>query len=67
MKSSLIFSAVAAVLVSAAPAEANRYCRGGHDKAIHCHRVLAPRINLKARHPIKILRCRAHRGHLGGC
>jgi hypothetical protein len=29
--------------------------------------VLAPRINLKAKHPVKVVRCRGHHGRFNKC
>uniref|UniRef100_UPI0035C946F2 hypothetical protein n=1 Tax=uncultured Sphingomonas sp. TaxID=158754 RepID=UPI0035C946F2 len=49
-----------AVSVSA-PADA-KVCRNSHGKVFKCHGVLAPRINLKAHHPVKVVRCRGHVG-----
>jgi hypothetical protein len=59
-----VIAAAALVCVgvaSVAPAEA-RVCRNSHGKHFKCHKVVAPRINLKARHPVKVERCRAHTG-----
>ncbi|UAK23184.1 hypothetical protein [Sphingomonas nostoxanthinifaciens] len=61
----------AAVLVcvsvaSVTPAEA-RVCRNSHDKHFHCHKVVAPRVNLKAKHPVKVERCRGQVGRFNNC
>lgn len=61
----------AAVLVSVsvlgvAPAEA-KVCRNSHGRYFKCHKVLAPRINLKAKHPVKVVRCRGHHGRFNKC
>ena len=64
-----IFAAAALVgmtVVSVAPAEA-RVCRNSHGRYFKCHKVVAPRINLKARHPVKIERCRGHHGRFNNC
>ena len=61
--------AVALMCVSVAglaPAEA-RVCRNSHGKRFHCHKVVAPRVNLKARHPVKVERCRGHIGKFNDC
>lgn len=50
-----------ATLGASAPAEA-KVCRNSHGKVFKCHGVLAPRINLKAHHPVKVVRCRGHVG-----
>lgn len=49
-----------------APAEA-RLCRNSHGKVFKCHKVIAPRINLKAKHPVKVQRCRGHVGRFNNC
>ena len=54
------------ILADAAPADAH-VCRNSHGQRFGCHKVLAPRINLKARHPIKIQRCRGHSGRFNDC
>lgn len=62
-------AAAALVCVSVAsitPAEA-RVCRNSHGRRFHCHRVVAPRVNLKARHPVKVARCRGHIGRFNNC
>jgi hypothetical protein len=46
-----------ATVGAAAPAQA-KVCRNSHGKVFKCHGVLAPRINLKAKHPVKVVRCR---------
>lgn len=64
-----IVAAAALVAFSAAsiaPAEA-RVCRNSHGRVFKCHKVVAPRINLKARHPVKIERCRGHKGRFNNC
>ena len=58
----LVFAGVATAL----PAEA-RVCRNSHGKAFICHKVVAPRINFKAKHPIKLQRCRGHVGRYNNC
>jgi hypothetical protein len=50
------------VLATAAPASAERVCRNSHGKAFDCHKVVAPRVNFKAKHPIKVQRCRSNTG-----
>lgn len=66
-----IVAAAALVCVGAAsvaPAEAARICRNSHGRYFKCHRALAPRINLKAKHPVEVLRCRNHRhGRFNRC
>ena len=57
---------VSAVLMASAPVDA-RTCANSHGKEFHCHRLLKPRINFHKKHPIKILRCRAHHGKLNQC
>jgi hypothetical protein len=59
-------AAIITVLASAAPADA-RVCRNSHGRVFHCHKVLAPRINFKAKHPIKVTRCRGHTGRFNNC
>ncbi|WP_267419147.1 hypothetical protein [Sphingomonas sp. GC_Shp_1] len=49
-----------------APAEA-RMCRNSHGKHFRCHKVVAPRINPKAKHPVKIQRCRGKVGQFNNC
>jgi hypothetical protein len=51
---------------SVVPADAH-VCRNSHGHRFGCHKVFAPRINLKARHPIKIQRCRGHSGRFNNC
>lgn len=48
------------------PAEA-KVCRNSHGKIFKCHSVVAPRVNLKARHPVKVVRCRGHVGKFNNC
>lgn len=57
---------VCASFVSLSAAEA-RVCRNSHGKHFHCHKVVAPRVNLKARHPVKLQRCRGHVGKFNNC
>lgn len=67
-----MFKAIAAAMLvtvaagSVMPAEA-RVCRNSHGSHFRCHKVVAPRINLKARHPIKVQRCRGHQGKFNNC
>ncbi len=64
-----IVAAAALVCISAAsiaPAEA-RVCRNSHGRVFKCHKVVAPRINLKDRHPVKVERCRGHKGRFNNC
>ena len=67
-----MFKTIAAVtlacvtLASAAPADA-RMCRNSHGHYFRCHKVIAPRINFKAKHPIKIQRCRGQHGRFNNC
>jgi hypothetical protein len=53
-------------VVSTAPADA-KVCRNSHGRRFPCHGVLAPRVNLKARHPVKVVRCRGHVGKFNKC
>ncbi len=53
-------------VVSITPAEA-KVCRNSHGRYFKCHKVLAPRINLKAKHPVKVVRCRGHHGRFSKC
>jgi|GEM_PF-1835438 len=53
-------------IASVAPAEA-RVCRNSHGRVFPCHKVLAPRVNLKAKHPIKVERCRGNGGRFNNC
>lgn len=57
---------VCVTAVSVTPAEA-KVCRNTHGKIFKCHSVLAPRVNLKARHPVKVVRCRGHVGKFNNC
>ena len=57
---------VCASIAAAAPADA-RMCRNSHGQHFRCHKVLAPRINLRDKHPIKIARCRGHAGRFNNC
>lgn len=57
---------VCVTLAGVAPAEA-RMCRNSHGKHFHCHKVVAPRVNLKAKHPVKVERCRGHMGRFNNC
>ncbi len=57
---------VCATVVSVTPADA-KVCRNSHGKVFHCHGVLAPRINLNKRHPVKVVRCRGHVGKFNNC
>ena len=57
---------VCTVAVSVERAEA-KVCRNSHGKVFKCHGVVAPRINLKAHHPIKVVRCRGHVGKFNRC
>ncbi len=52
--------------VSVTPAQA-KVCRNSHGRYFKCHGILAPRINLKARHPVKVVRCRGHHGRFNKC
>lgn len=64
-----VIAAAAVICVSiagVAPAEA-RVCRNSHGKQFHCHKVVAPRVNLKARHPVKVERCRGQVGRFNKC
>lgn len=66
----LKFLAAAALVgvsvASIAPAEA-RVCRNSHGKHFKCHKVVAPKVNLKAKHPVKVMRCRGDKGRLNKC
>jgi len=53
-------------IASIAPADAH-VCRNSHGRHFGCHKVIAPRINLKAKHPIKIQRCRGQNGRFNNC
>jgi hypothetical protein len=53
-------------VASVAPAEA-RMCRNSHGKHFRCHKVVAPRVHLKAKHPVKVERCRGHVGRFNNC
>ncbi len=53
-------------IAGSAPADA-RSCRNSHGKHFKCHKVIAPRINLKAKHPVKVQRCRGHVGRFNNC
>jgi hypothetical protein len=66
MKILPIAALISAVLFTAAPADA-RTCENTHGKDFHCHKVLAPRINFHRHHPIKVERCRAHKGRFNNC
>ncbi|QDZ07063.1 hypothetical protein FPZ24_05845 [Sphingomonas panacisoli] len=58
--------AAAAVTVTAMPAEAKvcrTYYRGHYVK---CHKAFRPSINLKRKHPVKVVRCR-HGGNNVNC
>jgi hypothetical protein len=67
MLKALAAAALLSVLVvSAAPADA-KVCRNSHGRAFPCHGVVAPRINLKAKHPVKVVRCRGHVGKFNKC
>lgn len=57
---------LACVLLAAAPADA-RVCRNSHGKRFPCHKVVAPRINLKAKLPVKAQRCRGQVGRFNNC
>lgn len=57
---------ICAGVASAVPADA-RMCRNSHGHMFRCHKVVAPRINLKAHHPVKIERCRGHVGRFNNC
>ncbi len=48
------------------PADA-KVCRNSHGRHFPCHSVVAPRVNLKARHPVKVVRCRGHIGKFNNC
>ena len=52
--------AAVAVTATALPAQAKvcrTYYRGHHVK---CHKAFRPSINLKRKHPVKVVRCRNH-------
>lgn len=56
--------ASAALVTFAAPAEARFHCR----RHGPCHRVVAPKIDLRKHGSgIHFTRCRHHNGHLGRC
>jgi hypothetical protein len=57
---------VSVVGVGLSPAEA-RTCRNSHGRYFRCHKVVAPRVNLKAKHPVKVVRCRGHHGRFNKC
>lgn len=57
---------ICVAVAGGSPADA-RVCRNSHGRRFHCHKVVAPRINLKARHPIKVQRCRGHVGRFNNC
>ena len=57
---------IAVTLAGVAPAEA-RMCRNSHGRHFMCHKVLAPRINFHAKHPVKVERCRGHVGRFNDC
>ncbi len=57
---------VCVAVAGVAPAEA-RVCRNSHGKVFPCHKVVAPRVNLKAKHPIKVERCRGEVGKFNNC
>lgn len=66
MKTIVAAALVCAGVTAAVPAEA-RVCRNSHGRLFNCHKVVAPRVNLKARHPVKIQRCRGHVGRFNNC
>lgn len=53
-------------VASVAPADA-RVCRNSNGRRLTRHKVVAPRINLKAKHPVKLQRCRGHVGRFNNC
>ena len=55
-----------ASVATVAPADA-RVCRNSHGRRFACHKVVAPRINLKAKHPVKVQRCRGQVGRFNNC
>lgn len=65
-KTIIAVALVCASVAGLAPAEA-RVCRNSHGKHFPCHKVVAPRVNLKAKHPVKVQRCRGHVGKFNNC
>ncbi len=64
---SLMIAAASIAAMAAMPVEA-KVCRTysrGH--LVRCHKAFRPSINLKRKHPIKVVRCRTHSGHNVKC
>jgi hypothetical protein len=55
-----------ACILSAMPAEA-KVCRNSHGRYFRCHKVVAPRVNLKSKKPVKVVRCRGQHGRFNKC
>lgn len=68
MKRVAMIIALAGVgLTTAVPSDAKvcrTYVRGHHVK---CHKAFRPSVNLKRKHPVKVVRCRTHSGHNVNC
>ena len=63
----LMIALTGVAVASAVPAEAKvcrTYVRGHHVK---CHKAFRPSINLKRKHPVKVVRCRTHAGNNVNC
>ncbi len=63
----LMIALAGAAVTSAIPAQAKvcrTYVRGHHVK---CHKAFRPSVNLKRKHPIKVVRCRTRVGHNVKC
>jgi hypothetical protein len=65
-KAIAVATLVCVTAMSVTPAAA-RTCRNSHGRYFKCHGVVAPRINLKAKHPVKVVRCRGHKGRFNKC
>ncbi len=68
MKRIALMIALAGVAATAAiPAEA-KVCRTyRHGHYVRCHTAFRPSINLKRKHPVKVVRCRTRHGHNVKC
>ena len=67
MRKTIATAALVCVATLATASVDAKICTNSHGRHFPCHGVLAPRVNLKARHPVKVVRCRGHVGKFNRC
>lgn len=66
MKILTIVAILSGALIATAPADA-KSCRNAQGRYIKCHEVIAPRIDINKKSPVKVVRCRGKHGRFVKC